>query len=154
MLLWQLNLSGPRVSARVSWVQFDAGALPRHARVSWVSFSSDIVVPHYSVLLEGLARAHGLIDTLTVTPTSRGDGVLVQSVSGSSNAATVTTTAAPTGGSGPNPLSTQETSWLVALARLHGLIEPLVVTPTSRTAGPLAQTISSSGDTVTVNRVT
>jgi hypothetical protein len=152
VLLWQLNL-GQRVSARVSWAQFDAGLLPRHARVSWVQFRSDIVVPHYSVLLEGLARVHGLIDTLTVTPTSRGDGVLVQSVSGS-NTVTVTTASAPAGGSGPNPLSVQETSWLVALARLHGLIEPLVVTPTSRTAGPLAQTISSSGDTVTVNRVT
>jgi hypothetical protein len=40
MLLWQLNLGGQRVSARVSWVQFDAGALPRHARVSWVSFNT------------------------------------------------------------------------------------------------------------------
>jgi hypothetical protein len=40
MLLWQLNLGGQRVSARVSWVQFDAGALPRHARVSWVQFNT------------------------------------------------------------------------------------------------------------------
>ena len=152
MLLWQLNLGGPRVSARVSWVQFDAGSVPRHARVSWVQFSTDIVLPHYSVLLEGLARVHGLIDTLTVTPSARGDGVLVQSVSGT-GPVTVTTTAAPAGGSGPNPLSSQETDWLVALARLHGLIEPLVVTPTSRVAGPLSQTIASSGDTVTVTRV-
>lgn len=41
MLLWQLNLSGPSVSARVSWVQFDVGSNPAHARVSWVQFDTN-----------------------------------------------------------------------------------------------------------------
>lgn len=42
------------------------------------------------------------------------------------------------------------------VARVHGLIsgQPLVVTPTSRAAGALTQTIGTSGDTVTVTRGT
>jgi hypothetical protein len=41
------------------------------------------------------------------------------------------------------------------LARVHGLIqaEPLVVTPTSRNAGAVSQTIDTAGETVTVTRV-
>jgi hypothetical protein len=44
--------------------------------------------------------------------------------------------------------------WVNELALIHGLIDgsPLVVTPASRTAGALSQTINSSGETVTVNR--
>lgn len=41
MLLWQLNLGGANVSARVSWVQFDAGSIPRHAQISWVQFDTN-----------------------------------------------------------------------------------------------------------------
>lgn len=44
--------------------------------------------------------------------------------------------------------------WVSDLARVHGLVigEPLVVTPTQRTAGAVTQTISESGQTVTVTR--
>jgi hypothetical protein len=43
---------------------------------------------------------------------------------------------------------------IVELAKVHGLVEssPLVVTPTSRSAGDVAQTISQVGETVTVER--
>lgn len=41
MLLWQLNLSGPSVSARVSWAQFDVGSNPAHARISWAQFDTN-----------------------------------------------------------------------------------------------------------------
>lgn len=43
---------------------------------------------------------------------------------------------------------------LTGLAKIHGLIEgtPLVVTPTTRTAGDVNQTIAQVGDTVTVTR--
>lgn len=45
-------------------------------------------------------------------------------------------------------------NWVNDLARIHGLVagEPLVVTPTTRSAGAVAQTISESGQTVTVTR--
>lgn len=42
--------------------------------------------------------------------------------------------------------------WVERLARIHGLVdgESLVVTPVTRTAGPLQQTITTVGSTVTV----
>ena len=42
--------------------------------------------------------------------------------------------------------------WVSDLARIHGLIlgQPLVVTPTQRSAGAVVQTISEAGTTVTV----
>lgn len=45
-------------------------------------------------------------------------------------------------------------NWVSDLARIHGLIvgEPLVVTPTTRVAGSVTQTIGESGQTVTVTR--
>lgn len=44
--------------------------------------------------------------------------------------------------------------WVSELARIHGLVagSPLVVTPTSRQAGAISQSISESGSTVTVSR--
>jgi hypothetical protein len=44
--------------------------------------------------------------------------------------------------------------WMFGLARIHGLVlgTPLVVTPVSRVAGDLVQTISEAGGTVTVER--
>lgn len=55
------------------------------------------------------------------------------------------------GGSG---LTAEQDARLAALARIHGLIagEPLVVTPTQRTAGGIVQTIAEAGGTVTVER--
>ena len=54
------------------------------------------------------------------------------------------------------PLSNAEMrqmfGWVSDLARIHGLIlgQPLVVTPTQRSAGAVVQTISEAGTTVTV----
>jgi hypothetical protein len=56
-----------------------------------------------------------------------------------------------TSGSG---LSIEQDAILQALAKIHGLLSgtPLVVTPTSRTAGDVTQTIDTVGTTVTVTR--
>lgn len=45
-------------------------------------------------------------------------------------------------------------NWVQALARIHGLVhgEPLVVTPTTRTAGPIEQVIAEVGGNVTITR--
>lgn len=55
------------------------------------------------------------------------------------------------GGSGGG-LTTTQAAWLERLAKIHGLVSgsPLVVTPTSRTAGSVSQTVTEVGDTVTV----
>lgn len=56
-----------------------------------------------------------------------------------------------TSGSG---LSVEQDAILTAIAKIHGLIlgSPLVVTPDSRTAGDISQTIDKAGTTVTVTR--
>jgi len=60
----------------------------------------------------------------------------------------------------PNGMSAQDTlvalhAMVIDLYRIHGLQPgtPLVVTPTSRQAGAVEQTVSKVGDTVTVERV-
>jgi hypothetical protein len=44
-----------------------------------------------------------------------------------------------------------ELARITKMAKLHGVGVPLVVTPNSRTAGDVAQTIATSGDTTTVS---
>lgn len=72
------------------------------------------------------------------------------------SAAYVTTSV---GGSGPTAESiaaqvrvelAAELAQLTKVSKIHGIGVPLVVTPTSRTAGDVAQTITTVGDTTTV----
>jgi hypothetical protein len=104
-------------------------------------------------LLESLARVNGLVDPLTNTPTTRGDGTLEQTISEAGATVTVTTVARPTGAPGPSDLTSEEAAWLEALARRFGLIDPMDVTVTQRSDGTLTQTIAEVGTTVTVTRV-
>jgi hypothetical protein len=55
-------------------------------------------------------------------------------------------------GGGAGGLTTEQAAQLASLAKIHGLIAgiPAVVTPTSRTAGDVVQTITEVGDQVTV----
>lgn len=55
---------------------------------------------------------------------------------------------------GGGGLTGTQAAQLLALVRIHGLVvgEPLTVTPTLRTAGPIAQTIGEAGGVVTVER--
>ena len=50
-------------------------------------------------------------------------------------------------------LSAEHAGWIEALARVHGLVDPLVVTSTTREAGPLQQTMSVAGGVTTVTPV-
>jgi hypothetical protein len=106
--------------------------------------------PKHAAWLEALARLHGLVDPLTVSSTSRGDGTVVQTVAQEGGTVTITTVSAPTGDDGDSPLTAQQAEWLEGLVRLHGLIEPLSVTTTSRGDGTVQQTISTTGGTTTV----
>lgn len=95
--------------------------------------------------LKAILRLHGLIDPLVVTPTSRGDAAVAQTLSGSTDI-TVTTTTLPAYG-------TLTEAMLDDLARWYGLIDPMVESATSRTDGTLTQTMVVVGDTATLTRV-
>jgi hypothetical protein len=92
-------------------------------------------------LLHGLDPAH----PLTVNATSRNAGAVSQTISG---AATVTITTVSS-----DVLSTSLDQWIDALAALHGLTTPLVVTNNSRDAGTVHQTLVNAGGTTTVTTV-
>lgn len=98
-------------------------------------------------LIYQLALLHGLdVDhPLTVTPTTRTAGGLSQAVAGTSTV-TVSTTAAPV-------FTGNLDDWIDALADMHGLTTPLVVTATSRAAGAWSQSIVSAGGSTTVARL-
>lgn len=100
--------------------------------------------------LESVARLHGLIDPLTVSPTARTDGTVVQTVSEVGAVVTVTTTAAPSGAVETSALTAQQALWLERLARIHGLVDPLTVTTTARGDGTVQQTIETTGATTVV----
>lgn len=56
---------------------------------------------------------------------------------------------------GGGGLTTEQAAMLESLAKIHGLVSgvPLVVTPTTREAGDVSQTIVEDGDEVTITRV-
>jgi hypothetical protein len=83
-----------------------------------------------------------LIDSLTVSATSRSDGIINQTISESNGVITITTDSASS--TVFNPL------WIEQLAALYGLITPLVVTNTSRSAGLINQSINNVGGVTTV----
>ena len=92
--------------------------------------------------LEAVLRLHGLIDPLVVTPTSRGDGTVTQTLSGT-GPVTVTTNSLPAFGA-PTPARLDD------LARWYGLIDPMIEQDASRSDGTLSQSVVTSGTTTTV----
>lgn len=95
-------------------------------------------------LIYEIALLHGLVpgNPLQVSATSRSAGAVVQTVSGT-DTVTITTVSS-------DVLHGSLDTWIDALAALHGLTTPLVVTSASRTAGALTQSISTTADTTTV----
>src|SRR4030065_2630943 len=95
--------------------------------------------------LKSVIRLHGLVDPLVITPTSRGDGVVVQTMTGT-GAVTVTTTVLATT---PNLTA----ALIDDLARWYGLGgSEMVESETSRTDGTLSQTVETVGTTNTLTR--
>lgn len=94
-------------------------------------------------LLHGLTAGSPLV----VAPTTRSAGGLVQSVSQTGGTVSIATTANTTTGL---PSLVQ---MIDELAALHGLGETLSVTATSRTAGAISQTVTTTGGVTTVTRV-
>ncbi len=97
--------------------------------------------------LESVVRLHGLLDPLVVSAAARGDGTVAQTVEDADGTVTLTTTATPAGA--PARLA----EYVELLARLHGVIDPLLVTATSRGDGTLQQSITEDAGVVTVETV-
>ena len=125
---------------------------PPAANLLPIQTHSCVLSPQHAAWLELLARAHGLIDPLTVSATERSDGTLVQTVAEAAGTVTLTTTAAPSGAAAPSALTTEQAAWLEALVRLHAGIDPLAVTATERGDGTLHQTLAVVGAVTTVTR--
>lgn len=102
--------------------------------------------------LFNIALLHGLVPgaPLTVTQNNRSAGPIQQSVStavaGSISTVTVSTTSMA-------PTDWDVGKWINDLAALHGITTDLIVTPTSRTAGTIFQTMDNDGTDTVVERV-
>lgn len=98
-------------------------------------------------LLRRIHALHGLGPApLVVGSSSRTAGDVTQTITQAGQAVSITTTAASDTFTGSIGQMIEE------LAALHGLSGPLVVTPTSRTAGAIVQALSTVGTTTTVTR--
>ena len=97
-------------------------------------------------LVYQLALLHGLVvnHPLQVSSTTRSAGSLAQTVSGLETV-TITTSSAPS-------LVGDVGAWIEALAALHGLTAPLVVSANRRSAGLINQAITQVGTLTTVTR--
>lgn len=114
------------------------------------SGSGNVQAGSYSItaaranLIYEMALLHGLdpAKPLSVSPTSRSAGSLLQTVDGTSTV-TITTQASEI-------LSGNLDDWIDKLAAIHGLTVPLVVTASGRTAGTTVQSFAAIGPTTTV----
>ena len=95
--------------------------------------------------LKSVIRLHGLVDPLVITPTSRGDGSVVQTMTGTGPVTVTTTMVATT----PNLTA----ALMDDLSRWYGLIDPMVESEISRTDGTLSQTVETVGTTTTLTRI-
>jgi hypothetical protein len=121
--------------------QSDAGAFtPDNGTLYAISLARASLI-YQLALLHGLDAARPLV----VAPAQRSAGPLVQSISGT-DTVTLTTES-------HTFLTGDLNDWIDALAAIHGLTAPLVVTADSRRAGALLQAIDTAGDTVTVSRL-
>ena len=111
-----------------------------------VQASSFSVTSAQANLVYQLALLHGLVvnHPLQVSSTARLAGSLAQTVSGLETV-TITTSSAPS-------LVGDVGAWIEALAALHGLTVPLVVSANKRSAGSISQAIAQVGALTTVTR--
>ena len=102
------------------------------------------ITAEQALLLQQVAQLHGLLQPLTVSPTQRVAGDVVQQVVEAAGAVTITTTGRS------DTLHANPGAMIEQLAALHGLTSPLQVTATARIAGALVQRIESAGGTTRV----
>lgn len=160
-------------SAWVDWVATSDNAkyLPAFRSVGGDDLGGGLLIPPYYFLQNGWrVRPMEADQTLTITGNLfvDGGGDPVVSTLGAFNVLTKLVVPVQAqgistgGGSSPVDIAAQvrvelaaELAKVLDLAKIHGLVPGtnLVVTPTSRTAGDVSQTISDAAGTVTVARV-
>jgi hypothetical protein len=96
-------------------------------------------------LIYEIALLHGLVPSnpLMVSDTLRSAGSVIQTISTVGTSVTITTVSS-------DVIQGDLDTWIDALAAVHGLTTPLVVTEASRNAGAIHQTMSNDGTTTTV----
>lgn len=104
------------------------------------------ITAEQALLLQQVAQLHGLLQPLTVSPTQRVAGDVVQSVVEAAGAVTITTA------SRSDTLHADPGAMIEQLAALHGITAPLVVTATQRSAGAIVQAIAATPQATTVTR--
>lgn len=102
--------------------------------------------------LFNIALLHGLVpgSPLTVTQTTRTAGDVQQSVT-TATAGSISTVTVSTSAMAPTDWDVGK--WVNDLAAIHGLTADLIVTPTSRTAGTIFQSMDNDGNDTVVERV-
>lgn len=104
------------------------------------------ITAEQALLLQQVAQLHGLLQPLTVSPTQRVAGDVVQSVVEAAGTVTITTA------SRSETLHADPGAMIEQLAALHGITAPLVVTATQRSAGAIVQAIAATPQATTVTR--
>jgi hypothetical protein len=104
------------------------------------------ITAEQALLLQQVAQLHGLLQPLTVSPTQRVAGDVVQQVVEAAGAVTITTT------SRSDTLHANPGAMIEQLAALHGITAPLVVSATQRSAGAIVQAIAATPQATTVTR--
>ena len=107
-------------------------------------FSSFVLTGRQALLLKQIAQLHGLIEPMTVGPTQRVAGDLVQTVTTTGGATVVQTV------SSGDTFHGDAGDWIERLAALHGIGADLNVTPTARSAGTVLQTFGAIGQSTLV----
>jgi hypothetical protein len=104
------------------------------------------ITAEQALLLQQVAQLHGLLQPLTVSPTQRVAGDVVQQVVEAAGAVTITTTGRS------DTLHANPGAMIEQLAALHGITAPLVVSATQRSAGAIVQAIAATPQATTVTR--
>jgi hypothetical protein len=114
-----------------------------------------VLSPYHRDILRALAERFGISSPVAYTATSPYDGTVVGGTLVQNLVGGVLTTAAggPSGDAVVAGMDVEAAGWLEALARRHGLIDPIADTGTLISDGTFAQSVAVSGNTATYTRL-
>lgn len=114
-----------------------------------------VLSPYHRDILRALAERFGISSPVSYTATSPTDGAVVGATLVQHLVGGVLTTVAggPNGDNSVDCMDAEAAGWLEALARRHGLIDPIADTGTLISDGTFAQSVAVSGNTATYTRL-
>jgi hypothetical protein len=101
----------------------------------------------------GVAESAAATESASTSQTVSASTVESASATESASASRVVLAGVVESPGGALGLSAQQAAWLESIARLHGLIDPLVINEVMHTDGVIAQSKSSAGGVITVTTV-